>query len=513
MKQLSRTKKAQMGLITDVGGMIVLTVFGFFTAPIILNLTSQSLYGFWVTTISILGYLALTDLGIGMSLTRFVASLAKTNESKALNGVISTGFIAFCGIGLVFFIIGISILPYIPSWFKIPSKEAEQVLSAYRVAIISGAIALPLSVFRCIVVGFQNMAIINITTNIVSIIAIGLSIMLLYAGIGLVALPLASFFTVIVNSIFSFFYARRYFPALNFRFANFNRGDLKKLLSFGGYFQLGRVANTVALSSDNVVIAGSMGAVSVTPYTFTSKLPIMFSVTLASKLPIAVFPAMTEMFANDEMEKLRQIYKRLTYFSVRSAILAGAFIFIANQQFVSLWVGAQYYGGNLFNFVFVLWTVIVTITTGTTALVYASGDMRKWTIATSAEATLNIAISIALVGPLGLAGVALGTLISKLLTTGIYTPYWVCHKINLPINILLKKSIGYPIIRSIPSIVFTFLMSLLLPLKLGWFWIIIIASILVLTNFLMFEGLALTKKSDELWKIRLRKLLLMQEEY
>ena len=509
----SRTKLALMGFITDVGGLVVLTVFGFIAAPIILNLTSQSLYGFWVTTISILGYLALTDLGLGLSLTRFVAFSAKKNDAKALNNVISTAFFAFCGVGLIFFIVGISISPYLPTWFKIPSKEVEQVLSAYRVAIISGAIALPLSVFGGVVVGFQKMAIININTNVISTIAIGLSIILLYSGIGLVALPLASLFTVIVKSIFGLIYARRYFPSLNIGLAKFNREDLNKLLSFGGYFQLGRVANTVALSADNIVIAGAIGADSVTPYAFTSKLPIMFSVTLASKLPNAIFPAMTEMFANNEIDKLQQTYKRLTFFAVRMAFLAGAFIFIANEQFVSLWVGNQYYGGNILNLVFVLWGLLDTVYRGTTAMVFASGDMRNWTIASIAEAILNITISITLVGSLGLAGVALGTLISKLLTTGFYTPYWVCRKINLSINDLLKKSIGYPIIRSLPSLGLTFLISLFLPLNLGWFWIMSIGLTLGVTNVFIFEGLSLLKPSADHWKIRLRKLILLQEEY
>jgi O-antigen/teichoic acid export membrane protein len=99
----SRAQKALLGFVSDLGGMIALTIITFIAAPIILELTSQTLYGFWVTTISILGYLALTDLGLGMSLTRFVASMAFKGDSKNLNGIINTAFFTFCGIGLVFF--------------------------------------------------------------------------------------------------------------------------------------------------------------------------------------------------------------------------------------------------------------------------------------------------------------------------------------------------------------------------------------------------------------------------
>ena len=509
----SRTYKALIGFFSDVGGMIALTTITFIAAPIILELTSQTLYGFWITTISILGYLALTDLGLGMSLTRFVATLASKEEPKELNDIISTAFFTFCVIGIVFFIIGFSISSYIPIWFKIPKEESLLVLSAYRIAIISGALALPLSVFGAIVVGFQQMVVINISKNIISIISIILSIILLYQGIGLVALPIASLFVVIVGSIVSFFYARKYFPQLKLKISYCNKKDLKKLISFGGYFQLGRIANTVALSSDNIVIAGSLGAGSVTPYTFTSKLPIMFSVTLASKLPNAIFPAMTEMFANDEMEKLRQTYKRLTFFAVRLAFLGGAFLFIANSTFVNLWVGGENYGGNFLNIVFVLWAIFDTVYRGATAIVYASGDLKKWTIASSIEAVLNITVSLILVRPFGLAGVALGTLISKLLTTGFYTPYWVCKKLDLPIIDFFKKSIFLPIIRSTPSIFITFLFSFYLNLDNGWLWLILVGTMLVVTNFLMFEGLVLSKHSKELWIVRLKKLILMKDEY
>jgi len=509
----SRTRKALLGFVTDVGGQIALTLVGLVAAPIILRLTSQSLYGFWVTTISILGYLALTDLGLGMSLTRFVAYLAKSGDPKALNSLISTAFFTFCVIGIIFFVIGISIAPYIPIWFKIPPKEAEIVVTAYRVAIFAGAIALPLSVFSSVVIGFQKMAVINVSNNIVSIIAIGLSIVLLLAGVGLVALPIASIFTVFIKSLVGFFYARGCYSGFKIHVSSFNRKDLRKLLSFGGYFQIGRIANTVALSTDNIVIASAMGAANVTPYVFTSKLPIMFSVTLASKLPGAIFPAMTEMFANREFEKLRQIYKRLTIFAVRMAFLAGTFIFIANPLFVSLWVGSPNYGGNILNLVFVSWVLLDTIYRGTTAIVYASGDLRNWTIATSVETVLNIVISIVLVGYLGLVGVALGTLISKALSTGFYIPYWTCRKLGLSIKDFLIKSIISPILRSIPSILITFSVSLFLPINLGWLWIVLIILVLVITNFLMFEGLALMKPSQEPWQIRLRKLILMQENY
>jgi len=509
----SRTENALWGFVSDVGGLVAFTIISFIASPIILKLTSQTLYGFWITIISILGYLALTDLGLGMSLVRLVVNHNLKGNSKALNDIINTTFFTFCGIGMLFLIIGISISTYLPSWFEIPQEELLLVLSTYRVAIISGALALPLSVFSSIIVGFQKMSVLNISTNIISIVGVILSIILLYLGIGLVALPLASLFTIIVGGIVNFFYSRKYFPGLKLDISAFNRADLKELFSIGGYFQLGRVSNTVALSSDNIIISGALGSGYVTPYAFTSKLPIMFSVTLASKLPNAIFPAMTDLFANNEIDKLKQIYKRLTFFAVRFAFFVGAFVYILNPQFIKLWVGQENYGGDLLNFIFVLFVIFDVIYRTTTAIVFASGDLKNYSIAASLEAILNITLSLILVGPFGLVGIVLGTLISKLLTTGFYTPYWVCRKLGLRLNHLVKKSIIPPIILSVPSICITLTFAHFLPLNIGWFWLILVGIILAITNFIMFEGISLTKSSKESWKVRLRKLVFMQEEY
>ena len=46
-----------------------------------------------------------------------------------------------------------------------------------------------------------------------------------------------------------------------------------------------------------------------------------------------------------------------------------------------------------------------------------------------------------------------------------------------------------------------------------WLWLISVTIILAITNFIMFEGISLAKSSKESFKLRLRKLILMQEKY
>ena len=503
----SRAKRAILGFATDLGGNALLIVASFVAAPIILRLTSESLYGFWVLTLSVLGYLALSDLGLGISLTRLVAGLTDDQDSQALNRLVSSAFFAFCAAGFVFLGVGIGVSPLIPNWFKIPQLEAVSVIPAFQIAVLSGAIALPLSIFSAIVSGFQRMAVDNTIRNLIALIAIGVSLALLFAGWGVASLAISSLFTVVASSLINFFYVRRLCPRLKINLTMVNRADLSRLLTFGGYFQLGRIANTVATSSDSIVIAAASGAAMVTPYAFTAKLAVLFSINIASKLPIAVFPAMSEMFARNQYWQLQQVFVLLTRYAARLAVISGVFIAIVNYKFVSLWVGSQYFGGPLLNAVFVYWILQDTIYRGTTAIVYASGEMRNWMIASFAEAALNLGFSILLVGPLGLVGVALGTSIGKTLTTAWYTPYWICRKIKLPIRQFIWRGVVYTVLRSTPGVLLTVWLAYVFPTNLDWGWVILVGSVAVLTNVIAFEGIELAKPSNLSLRERVRQLM------
>ena len=503
----SRTKLALMGFLTDFGGQIILILVNFVTVPLILRFTSQTLYGFWLTTVSILGFLALTDFGIGVPLTRAVAGIADENKKEELNHVISTGFMALCVVSIVFLCIGLILSLFIADWFNIPFADQGRIIPAYLVAVSAAAIALPMSVFSNILNGFQRMAIDNTIRNIVSICGTVVTILLLFAGFGLMAIALSNLFIVFGMSILNYIYARRLFPDLAIRFSLFDKAELKKLLKFSGYFQVGRIANTVATSADNVVIAGVLGASYVTPYSLTAKLPVLFSINIASKLPIAVFPAISQMFAEGNFIKLQNVFIKLATLSVRLAVMAASFVFIANQQFISLWVGSGNFGGIVLNSVFIYWILQDTIYRGTTALVYASGDLRNWTVASILEAIFNIVISIILARIMGVVGVALGTSISKTLTTGISVPYFISKKLKMPFRHFIKKGILNPFLISIPGFIFALVISKIVPTSLGWIWIILVGISVVFSNLILFEGRILISPSSSSWQERLKNTL------
>lgn len=483
-----RTRRALLALVTAVGGQALVTAAGFVSTPIILGFTSEALYGYWLTLLSLLGFLAITDLGLGTSFAHLVAALSNADNTHALNRVVSTAFVTYCAAAALFITVGETIVPWVPRWFRIPQTDLELVITTYRIALVGSALFLPLSTFAGVVLGLQRMAVANVTSSVIRVLSIGLSIVLLHAGMGLPSLSAGILFSVLVDGVWLFVYARRCFPQLAIRLSLVNRSDFARLISYGGYFQMNRVATAVAQGADSLVIAAQLGAASVTPYALTSRLAVLFSVTISGKLADATFPGLSQMFASPERHRLVAVTARLAEYSVRLAVVASAFFAATNPAFVGLWVGSEYYAGATLNTIFAGWVMLDTIIRGLTPVVLASDDLQPWAFMSLAEAVINVCLSLLLVGPLGLVGVALGTLVAKATTTAWYLPYAACKTLHLPISAFLSEAVMRPLVRSVPGVVMTIGSAAVIPIEFGWWWIALVGVSGAAGNLLFFEG-------------------------
>lgn len=490
---MSRTRRAIFGFATDTGGQVLLTLANFALTPLILKETSQAQYGFWLTALSVLSYLGLMDMGLGVALTRAIAGESRQSNEAKINSQVSTAFFTFCGAGLFFALIGFGFSFFIPEWFGIPSADSPAVLQAFRIVVVAGALALPSSVFSSVLCGFQQMSVDNILRTAVAASALLVSLALLWAGLGVQALAISTLFTVIATGALSGWWALRCFPGLKLRPTLVNKANLRSLLQFGGYFQLGKVANTVALNSDSVVISGIMGAQHVPIYALTSKLATLFSFTLANKLPTAVFAAMSQMFAQREFDALRSTYLRLSVYAMRLAIVGATICALGNRDLVTLWVGGDQYGGAALSAIFCYWVLQDTLSRGTASAIFATGQLRGWAFVCLAEAVLNLGASLVLVKQYGLIGAALGTAIGKTLTSAWLTPLLVCRSINITLRHYSWVGVFQPIIRSLPAVALTVIIYWMLPETATWWKLAVLAIAAVFSNLVVFEGIAIAR--------------------
>lgn len=499
---LARMQQAFLGLTTDVLGQLFVTILTFAITPLILSMTSESQYGAWQTALSLLAYLGLLDFGLGVAVVRLVAALPPQADAERFNKIVSSALSSFCVIAVLFFATGWWLSGFAPAWFGVPEKEIPVITNAYRIATLAGAIALPTGVFSAVLTGIQQMAIANTVKTVGSVTGLILTVALLIDRVGVTALAISNLLTVLLTGALCYWLMRKHCPQIRIWAGPPDRNSLREIWGFGGLFQLAKIANTVAGSADSLVIASRLSAAMVTPYSITSKAAILCSNTLASKLPIALFPGLASMFSAGEYDKLRSVLRVVLRLSLRLACVAGFLIAVCNERFVSLWVGSKFYAGPILNAVFVYWVAQDTLLRGLGSFVYASGRLRGWAVVCTLEAIVNLVTSIFLVNSLGLVGVALGTSIARTMTT-VWLFWWLHSRVGMS-SIDLIWALVRPFLLCVPGCVFGWAVARALPESLGWFWLVSVVGVTCVANIASFEGRNFIREQRASFRQRLR---------
>jgi len=450
----SRTTRAIHGLLTDTGGWVILSIVQLLVVPLYLDLISSELYGAWLTLLSIIGWVALTDMGVGTSLERLISSNSGTLRYGEL---VSTTLLLFICIAALFFIVGYVTVLFLFDFVHIVEQDSASVKNAFIILLASSLISLPLSIFGSTLNGLQKLHIVNICRVFSILLGIVVTfILLIYFQVGIESLAIGRLFTILLEGIINAIYLYRFLPNIKIRYRFFNKNDAVSLMSFGGFFQLAKLANTISINTDNIVISIYLGAGYVTPYFITSKLATLISQSLASKLPSSLFPGLSELFSNSDSENIVNIFTKLSIFSLRLAIFSSFCVYFLNEAFVRVWVGEEQFGGVYLTLVFVLLSLQDTFIRGVSAVIIASGKIKVWSLVSILEGVFNIVFSLIMVKKYGLLGVALATILSKFLTTTWYTPYAICKNLNLNIMWFIRNCLIKVMYMSIPTLLSMF---------------------------------------------------------
>lgn len=99
--------------------------------------------------------------------------------------------------------------------------------------------------------------------------------------------------------------------------------------------------------------------------------------------------------------------------------------------------------------------------TGGQGVLMNSGHQRALALITSLEAVANLVLSIALIAPLGVVGVAVGTTIPMLVRGGLVYPVFASRKLGLPLAQYLRTAVMPALALTAPAVGLILLFHLL----------------------------------------------------
>lgn len=414
---MSRTAQFAVNAATNYARMLVQIAAVAVLTPYIIKHIGSADYGLWSTVISWLGLLALLDLGFGTGVMKYVAECHGAGDVAKRNRILSTlaavylaitGVSAVCIVALALFFDHLSKLT--------PSDHNKATALLWILAVRFVLLALPLSLFRNALFGEQRVYLINMIQTVATVVyAVG-SWLVLQQGYGVVALAWANLAAMLLEYFAYAWFAYRKMTGLELSFRLIDRKFLRESASFSSAQLLINVASLVLLKTDTIIVSAFLSFSAVGIYALALKVAEQ-TYLMAKQFTNLLAPLAAQLKGSAEQTKIRFIFVNCTKFAMAPCVMLTIATFVVGREALVFWVNhdTEFAPAGP-----VLMILLTAMTLGmaeltSSAVLSMTGHHSITAKAAVAEVVLNVGMSIVLAKPLGLLGVALGTLITSVI--------------------------------------------------------------------------------------------------
>jgi O-antigen/teichoic acid export membrane protein len=398
--------------------------------PLLLGRLGSETYGLYAALTSVVGYFTLLTFGSSLTVPRFVADHAARGEGEALNRFVSTYLVLYLAVALGGIVAGFALAPLLESALIVPTHLREVVAPAWRLVVAGWAAGLGAGFLQALLTGLGEVHLSNLAASARTALNLACAASILFAGGRLEALLAGLLAAAVLSGMGVFILVRTIHPEIHITPALAGWSTLRRSGHPAAYFFLMQIAALVVMGTDNIVISVFVGVRSVAAYAVAFQLYALAIAALWSGVDV-LLPFFARWGAQDDADRLRTSYLHATKFAFAGTVLAAILLAAYGRSAIGWWVGSSLFVGNRVVWVFCLMLLIAT-PIHTAALVLAGlGRHRPAAIGGGIEAVLNLALSIVLVRPLGVFGVALGTLLAGIATNGWIAPRAACRELRI----------------------------------------------------------------------------------
>lgn len=396
-------------------------------------------YGLWILSASVARYVSFLDLGLGGGLVKFVAECRAKGEGRRLSELASTVFVAFAVAGALAFLAVAPVALLYDRLFPVDPRQAAIGRTVLLLVAARLALGLPLSVYGAVINGAQRYALNNAVAMATTLLAAAANVAVIEAGEGVVGVVTATTLVHVAAYGAYVLNAYRVQPGLRVSPRLASRGRLREVGAFGAYLLVLDWAHRVNYSLDTLVIGVFLGPRAVAHFTPAVRIAQTMR-DLTGQFQAVLFPAVVDLGTRGDRAKLVALCLEGTRVSAALAVAVGLGVVVLAEPLLAAWIGPDLAGSAPALQVLAL-SMVVRVAQGTGATILkGSGGHRYLAANNAAVALCNLALSIALVRPLGLLGVALGTAVPVTLGTVFVVPE-ACRQLGLPVARLWRESL------------------------------------------------------------------------
>ena len=433
----NRKEIFRRGVISNYGLKVVSLVVNLLFVPVFLNYFGDIRYGVWAIIFSISAYLGLSNLGVNTATAVLVAKAIKPFEQwlvikrSILILTVSVALILACVWGInTLYPNWITIMGNIPYGFE---KEAKEATFIFAVLFLMN---IPLTVFSSGFIGMQKVyweRFYSALQSIANLVALFLTMIIRGNLINMVWFRGLLVVAISVICAFHFFRINSFSKNINIGKISSKEFSTRAIFTTSLRFFSLAIAAIISWNINNFIISHSLGIKAVTPYSVAFRLvSIVFILFFA--VNSATFPMWGRAVALNQFGWMQSVYNKITYLLpiIGGGIWLGMIAF--SREIISLWVGAERYGGFLLIFALGGYGFLLSLEHVHANLISGINAIKGTIFIGWTELIISAALSIFLVRQLGIGGAALGLFLGSFLTGMWMFPIAVSIKTQRKIN-------------------------------------------------------------------------------
>jgi O-antigen/teichoic acid export membrane protein len=386
----------------------------FALTPYLVRTLGPARYDVWCVAEAVLAYFTLLDLGVAQCLVRLVARHHTKQDLGELNRTASTCLVVYLAAGCVAVLVGAPVLLSLAPRLGSKAGNPADVTAFLLVMLGNLAATLPLSVFSSLMDGMQRFAVKG-TVKIVFL-TLRTSGIVAVTGTGGKLLPVAVV-SVAANLLEQAVLAGlcfRFLPGLRLALRFVGRGTFRSVIGSSVHAFLAMVAGRITVQTGAIVVGLFLPAGQVTVFATAARL-VEYAKTLLRTITATLTPGVSALEARGDHAGIRQLFLVVTRWVLYLVLPVSLGLWFFGRPFLVRWVPEVGNAGFL-----PLAILAGTLTLGVaqsvaSRVLYGLGQLKLFARLALADAAVNFGLTLLLVRPYGVAGVAVAVAVPNVL--------------------------------------------------------------------------------------------------
>ena len=423
----SRTKKSARNVNAMTISRVMNLLLNFISRTFFIRFLGTEYLGINGLFTNILTILSFAELGIGNAIIfKLYKPVAEENKEKVKTLLMFYKKVYFT-IGIIVFVIGICILPFINLFVNSNVEIRENLNLLYFLFLTNTAVSYFFTYKRSIIIANQDEYVISIIELITNVISCIVKIILLFLTKNYILYLLITIIFTIIGNIIVARKANKKYPYITEKeYKIITKKEKKNIFNDVKSIILYKIGFVLSNGTDNIIISKALG---VTEVGLLSNYTII--TTGLNSLMSSAFNSLTGSIGNlntiKESEKKEQVFYEILYLSFILYSVVSICIILLSNEFISIWLGEKYLLSYSICFALGFDMYIDGMRFANYSFRNTSGLFKKGRMLPLASSVINVILSIVLVNYMGMFGVLIATGLTRLFILSIYDPY-LLHK-------------------------------------------------------------------------------------